>query len=86
MVSREHILEQARALPKSDQAYLAEMLEQGLTEGQFASRDIVDAWSQEINRRIAAYDLGETASIGFEQSLEHLRMAIAEHRGRLITP
>ena len=65
-----------------DQAYVAEKLEEQLTARQFVSPDIAQMWSEEIDRRITAYDRGDVHTIEFDKSLDHLRQAIAEHRGR----
>ena len=86
MHSREHVLEQALALSRADQAYVADVLEQGLATGRFVSPEIAEVWSQEIDRRIAAYDRGETSAVDFDKSLDHLRQAISEHRGRRVAP
>ena len=85
MLSREDVLEQALALPLVDQAYLADVLEQRMAARPFSSQEIGDVWSKEIDRRIAAYDRGETIAVDFDKSLEHLRQAITEHRTRQVT-
>lgn len=82
MLSREVVLDQALALPLVDQAYLADVLEQRMARGLFASPEIGEMWSKEIDRRIAAYDRGETTAVDFDKSLEHLCQAITEHRTR----
>ena len=84
MLSREDVLEQALALPLIDQAYLADVLEQRMATGPFFSPEIGEAWSKEIERRIVAYDRGETTAVDFDKSLEHLRQAITEHRTRQV--
>ena len=86
MLSREHVLEQALALSRADQAFVADVLEQGLAAGRFTSPEIAEVWSQEIDRRIAAYDRGETSAVDFDKSLDHLRQAISEHRGHRVAP
>ena len=53
---------------------------------KFSSLAIGEAWSHEINRRIAAYDRGETTSLGFEEALDRLKHALAEHRTRRGSP
>lgn len=80
MPSREQVLEQVLALPPVDQAFVAEALEQRLTEGEFVSPDIAAAWSEEIDRRLAAYDRGETQAVDFDQALDHLRQVLADRR------
>ena len=86
VITRDDILAQALALPPVDQAYLADMLEQRIATGRFSSPEIGEVWSNEINRRIAAYDRGETSTVDFDKSLEHLKQAIAEHRNRQAAP
>lgn len=86
MMTRDDILAQALALPLADQAFLADMLEQQISAGHFPSSEIGEIWSNEINRRIAAYDQGETATVDFDKSLEHLKRAVAEHRHRQAAP
>lgn len=86
VITRDDVLAQALALPSVDQAYLADMLEQRMATGHFSSPEIGEIWSTEINRRIAAYDRGETSTVDFDKSLEHLKQAIAEHRNRQAAP
>lgn len=82
MLSREYILEQALALQPADQAYVADKLEQSLKSSQYVPPEIAEIWSHEIDRRVAAYDLGEASFVDSNQALEHLRQASAKHRGR----
>ena len=63
MLNREQIAQEALALPPEDRTYLADVLEQSLTSGEFATSEIAAEWSAEIDRRIAAYDRGETAAV-----------------------
>ncbi len=80
MKPRDDILAQALALPAADQAFLADMLEQQISVGHFSSSETGEIWSDEINRRIAAYDRGETPAVDFDKALEDLKQAIAAHR------
>ena len=77
MISRDEVLAQALALPRVDQEYLADMLERQLDSGHFSSPEIGASWSKEIDRRIAAYDNGESPAVDFDKSLGHLKQAIA---------
>jgi uncharacterized membrane protein len=86
MPTREEVLAQALALPPADQAFLADMLEQKLADEDCSSLAIGEVWSHEINRRIAAYDRGETTSLGFEEALDRVKQALAEHRSRRGSP
>ena len=78
--ARDEILQLALALDLADRAYLADELERSLPSTAFASGEIATAWSEEIDRRIAAYDRGETTAISFDSALDHIRTALAEHR------
>jgi hypothetical protein len=80
MLAREELLEQALALEADDRAFVADALEQSLTTGPGVTPEIAAAWSREIDRRIAAYDQGQTTSVDFDTALNHLRQALAEHR------
>lgn len=77
---RETILQQALALDPEDRAVLADELERSLPSVAFASNDVAAAWSGEIDRRIAAYDRGETTTVSFDKALDHIRQALAERR------
>ena len=86
MITRDDILAKALALPPVDQAFVADMLKQTMATGHFSSPEIGEVWSNEINRRITAYDRGESSSVDFDKSLEHLKQAIAKHRNRQASP
>ena len=86
MLSREHVLEQALALLPADQAYVADRLEQSLKTSQFVPPEIAEVWSHEIDRRITSYDRGEASSVDFDQAVDHMRQASANHRGGQVTP
>jgi len=53
---REEIAQLAVSLGREDRIFLADVLEQSLAGGGFATAEIEAAWSAEIDRRIAAYD------------------------------
>ncbi len=78
MPTRDVILQQALALNAADRAYVVDQLEQSLPQEAFTDHDIAEAWSQEIDRRISAFDRGETQAIGFEAALEQVRQALAK--------
>ena len=86
MPARETVLQDALLLSPGDRALLVDALEVSLGHGEFATPDIAAAWSMEIDRRLAAYDRGETKAIDFDKSLEHLRQAIDEHRIQRTSP
>jgi putative addiction module component (TIGR02574 family) len=80
MLAREELLEQALALEADDRAFVADVLEQSLMAGPGVTPEIAAAWSQEIDRRIAAYDQGQTTSVDFDTAMDHMRQALAERR------
>ncbi len=86
MTTREQIAQQALALPPEDRTYLADVLEQSLTHGEFATPEIAAEWATEIDRCIAAYDRGETHGVDAQTALERVRARRAEHRSRKETP
>ncbi|TWT31557.1 putative addiction module component [Blastopirellula retiformator] len=66
-------------LPPEDREYLADMLEQSLPHEEFRTPEIADAWAREIDRRLGAYDRGETKAVGFEEALASMRQALEAH-------
>lgn len=85
MMNREEIAQEALALPPEDRTYLADVLEQSLTSGEFATPEIAAEWAAELDRRIAAYDRGETQGVEAKQALERIRARLEEHRSRKVT-
>ena len=84
MLGREEVVQHAMALPPGDRAYVADMLEQSLTHGEFATPEVATAWVEEIERRVAAYDRGELQAAGVETALERIRSQLADHRARRV--
>jgi putative addiction module component (TIGR02574 family) len=82
---REQVLQEALALPPEDRAFLAEHLDQSLHHGQFASREVAEAWTAEIDRRIAAYERGEVQASDSDASIARMRRYLANHRARKVT-
>lgn len=80
ILPRDQLLEQALSLPVDDRAYLADMLEGSLPERPLPSEEWAAKWSQEIDRRVAAYDRGEVEAISVEESIERVRRALEAHR------
>src|SRR5260221_603843 len=76
MSQREDVLSQALTLAPLDRAFLIDELEQSLESEGFANAEVAAAWQTEVERRLAAYDRGE--SRGLEASA-----AISEMRERL---
>ena len=79
MTNRDQIVEQALSLPPEDRAFVADALEQSLASGGFASPEIAEAWVEEIERRLAAYDRGEVRAIE-GTGLAHIRKQLADRR------
>jgi hypothetical protein len=83
MSPREAVLQQALSLAEEDRAYVADELERSLSSSTIETEEeVAAAWSNELDRRMAAYLRGETKAVSFEESLEFLRNALAEHRAR----
>lgn len=80
MTLRDQIAQQAMTLPPEDREYVVELLERSLSAGEFHSAEIAEAWSQEIDRRIAAYDRGDTTAVDFDTALDNMQRALAIHR------
>lgn len=81
MSNRDEIAREALTLSPEDRAYVADVLERSLDRGSFATPEIAEAWSKEINRRIAAFERGETKPVDLETSNARLREAFARRRG-----
>lgn len=79
MPDRDQIVEQALSLPPEDRAFVANALEQSLSHSGFASPEIEEAWAEEIERRLAAYDRGEVKALE-GTSLTRIRQQLAERR------
>lgn len=80
MTQLDQLAEQALKLEPNDRAFLADLLEQSLPASGFADAEVGDTWSREIDRRVAAYDRGETQAISAEASLQHARDAVRRRR------
>lgn len=80
MPAREVLLQAALLLPPGDRALLVDALEESLDHGEFATPEIAAAWSEEIDRRLATYDRGETKAVTVDQALDHIRQSLAEQR------
>ena len=82
----DQIAQQALNLEPDDRAYLADLLEQSLPGQGLATPEIADAWSKELDRRVVAYERGETHAIDLETSLDQMRDALKLHRSRKSMP
>lgn len=82
MPVRDEIVKQVLSLPPEDRAYLAEKLEESLPDSGFTSAEIAKAWGREIDRRLSAFDSGQTQAASFDETLLRIRQRLAEHRQR----
>lgn len=73
MSSREEIVQQALALSLEDRAYVADVVEQSLGGGEFATPEIAAAWMTEIERCAQAYERGETTAEDWRSVISRLR-------------
>ena len=80
MSRRDEIAEQALTLPPVDRAFLADLLEQSLPDEEFATDEIAAAWTNEIDRRLDAFDRGETKAVDAKTAIEEMRRGLAERR------
>jgi hypothetical protein len=80
MTIREELTAQALTLAPEDRLYIADMLEQSLSTGEFATPEIAQAWSVEIDRRLSAYERGEIAADDAESALTRMQQQLATHR------
>ena len=55
---------------------MADELERSLPDSRVMSEEIAEAWSREIDRRIDAYERGESKSLDINTALNHARQAL----------
>ena len=72
-------------MSRDPRLYLADILEQSLTSGEFATAEIAAEWTEEIDRRLAAYDRGETHVADAGTALKRIRIRLARHRSLKVT-
>lgn len=82
MSTVEQLAQQALALGPDDRVYLANVLEQSLSTGGFATPELAAVWSAEIDRRVTAYRRGETQPTDADAALERIGQRLEEHRAR----
>lgn len=82
MSTVEQLAQQALALEPGERAYLADVLEQSLASGGFATTDLARVWSAEIDRRLEAHKRGEAQASDADLVLERIRQRLDEHRAR----
>lgn len=86
MTLRDQIVQQAMTLPPQDREYVVDLLERSLSNLEFRPDEISEAWSQEVKRRLAAYDRGESAATDFEITLNRLHQALEARHAHKATP
>ena len=74
------LLERTLHLSGSDRAELARQLLLSL-EGSQSDSKADEAWEAEIERRLAAFDRGESAAIDWQEAVERARRAIQKGSG-----
>ena len=82
----EQLAQQALALRPKDRVYLANVLEESLSAGGFATPELAAARSAEIDRRVAAYRRGEAPSTDADAALDRVGQRLEEHRARKAAP
>jgi putative addiction module component (TIGR02574 family) len=82
MSNRDEIFEQALSLAPEDRVFLADALEQSLSNGSFATPEIAAAWADEIERRLVAYDRGEIKAVDADRALIRIREQLAIRRSQ----
>lgn len=80
MLLRDEIAQQALALPPEDRAYVADRLEGSLPDNGIPDAEIAAAWTREIERRVQAYDRGETTAVDFDAAMQEVRQALESRR------
>jgi hypothetical protein len=82
MTLREQVLESALALSPEDQAFVVDELEQRLSASGFVSPEVAAAWGAEIDRRISAFQRGESHAEDADVVKGRMREQLAAHRTR----
>jgi len=77
MLTETELLEHVLELSATQRAAIAQRLLESL-EPQDADPDAERAWADEIERRVAAYDRGETASVDAGEAIDRIRQELRE--------
>ncbi|MBS0266889.1 MAG: addiction module protein [Planctomycetes bacterium] len=80
MTVREQIAQQALSLPPEDRVFLAELLEQSLAANGFATPQLSVEWAAEVERRLAAYDRGESNAVDAQTAMQEMRQELSSRR------
>ena len=86
MSTVEELAQQALALGAEERVYLANVLEESLSNGGFATPELAAAWSAEIDRRLAAYQRGETRATDADSALERIRQRLMGYNQDIEAP
>ncbi len=73
MLDREELFQAALSLEPDDRAALADALDESLHRQCFATPEIAEAWTVELEQRAAALDRGEIASEDWRTVIARLR-------------
>lgn len=80
MTPREQFAQQALALSTADRAYVADLLEESLIDAESATAEVDEAWSAELDRRLAEFDRGEAQAVDGEVAIQQIRERLARYR------
>lgn len=80
MTTRDQLAELALKLDVDDRAFLADLLAGSLQEDRMSVARLAQEWTDEIDRRIDAYERGEMPSMSIEEGLASVRAALGERR------
>jgi hypothetical protein len=78
MASREQLADQLLSLPAEDRIYLLTALQHSLEGESTVDDDVASAWAGEAERRIAAYERGESQAMEWRAALDQIREQVAE--------
>lgn len=82
MPTREEIAQQALALPVDDRAFLAEMLEQSLSENECTQEEFAAFWTTELDRRMADLERDPSQAVDAETAMAEMRQHLQAHQLR----
>ena len=80
MTVRDELLQQVLTLAPADRAFLADQIEASLPQEGAFEPAMADEWSEEIDRRLAAYDRGECLGLELDDVISRMRQAIVAQR------
>ncbi|MCC7425246.1 MAG: addiction module protein [Planctomycetaceae bacterium] len=80
MTNREQVLERALNLSSEDRRFLIGRLQKSLDESNHSTDEVRAAWSNEVDRRLDAYDRGEVPAVDAEIAMREMRRQLEERR------